>query len=221
MNDYLKITVSPFLVAAVSESIDFTASLLPHTVAHATGMSGRRFRAFLNYLVGCIPSCVYLEIGTWRGATLRAAIHRNEGARGIAIDNWSEFAGPRAEFIASMAGYSNWQLIDGDFRTVDYAAVGPVNVFFYDGGHAEEDQYDGVILPQRALADQHVMIIDDWNWPYVREATYRALADLGSTIVHQIEVRTALDGEHPATSNEQSDWHNGCLIAVIQKGKHT
>jgi hypothetical protein len=61
------------------------------------GMSGTKYRFFINSLVRGLPDARYLEVGSWAGSTLCSAIHGNK-VLAVAIDNWSEFGGPRDAF---------------------------------------------------------------------------------------------------------------------------
>jgi hypothetical protein len=73
---------------------------LPDTVLDLPGMSGKKYRMFINNLVEIVPDPHYLEIGVWR-STLCSAIFGNE-MTATAIDNWSEFSGPAEAFLANL-----------------------------------------------------------------------------------------------------------------------
>ena len=111
------------------------------------------------------------------------------------------------------------EIIENDFRKVDYKAIGKFNVLFYDGSHDEKDQYDGVIIPQVALDDTAILIIDDWNWHRVRRGTLNALKDSNWRIDYSIEVRTSFGDNIPLVHGSTSEWHNGCIVAVIAKNQ--
>jgi hypothetical protein len=87
----------------------------------------------------------------------------------------------------------------------------------YDGPHALEDQYDGVIIAQPALDDVYTLIVDDWNQVNdVQAGTYKALEELGHKIICSMEIITAGDARI-SISHEHSDWHNGYFLAVVSK----
>jgi hypothetical protein len=188
---------------------------LPEEVLQMQGMVGRRYRMFVNNLMREIESPQYLEIGSYKGASAVAA------AYGVAryvtcIDDFSMFGGPREEFAANLKQYGIVPtLLDSDFRAVDYSKMPLYNVFFYDGPHAEKDNYQAMRLVAAALDDEYVLIVDDWNWEQVRNGVFSGLRDSGQRILSAIEVRTVnrvnpLDAQH-------GDWHNGYLIAVVRK----
>ena len=61
-----------------------------------------------------------------------------------------------------------------------------------------------------------MFIVDDWNYPPARQGTASVVRDLGLTVLHEVTIRTTVDDTQPALRNEQSDWHNGCYIAVLR-----
>lgn len=205
--------------AAMQLAVTDTSNLDPR-VFGLPGMSGRRYRAFINNLISGISDPRYLEVGSWAGSTLCSAINRN-AVRATAIDNWSQFGGPKENFLANVQEFRTPQayvnFIEMDFRQVDYAALGKFDVYLFDGPHEKIDQFDGLNLAQPALNDTFVFIVDDWNWSGVREGTEEAVARCGLTVHYKLEIRTTLDDSHAAIANENSDWHNGYSIAVLSK----
>jgi len=195
---------------------------LPRAIRDVEGMSGQKYRMFINRFIHSLPDARYLEIGSWAGSTAVAALYGNK-ARALCIDNWSQFGGPKAKFVANIESIRSADLdfsfVERDFRTVDYASIGTFNVYLFDGPHSERDQYDGIVLPQRALAETYLLVVDDWNWFQVRVGTLQGLKDADCRIECSIEIRTTLDNSHPDSFGNDSDWHNGYLIAVICQGK--
>lgn len=184
------------------------------------GLSGRKYRLFINNLMTTLYRPRYLEIGCWTGSTLFSATS-GAGVSATTIDDWSEVGAPREAFLANLrrlrAESSDITLIESDFRKVGYASLGPIDVFTYDGPHQESDQYDGIVMPAAALKDEHVLVVDDWNWPGPRSGTLRALGDLRYSIRYALAIRTTLDDSHPELYGEATDWHNGYFIAVLAK----
>ncbi|MGH6835705.1 MAG: class I SAM-dependent methyltransferase [Methylocella sp.] len=196
-------------------------SRLPKEVLKMRGMSGQKYRMLINNLVASIALPRYLEIGSWLGSTACSAISGN--ALGIVcIDNWSEFEGPKDEFRRNIASVihagAEFRLIESDFRAVDFTALGsPFNLYMFDGPHAYADQYEGICIAAPALAQSYVQVVDDWNWPEVREATWDAVRDTQIDVLFKIEVRTTQDGTQPVLRHQYSDWHNGYFIAVCRR----
>lgn len=197
---------------------------LPDNIRFMHGMSGKKYRYLINNLVKNTPDARYLEIGCWAGSTACSAIWRNT-VKATCIDNWSEFGGPKDQFMSNIQQCLNdtsgtgidFNFIENDFRKVDYSTLGKNNIYMFDGPHSEQDQYDGIALVQDALEDVYTLIVDDWNWPNVTNGTLAALEAVGNKIIASIEIRTTTNYQHPKISQENSDWHNGYIIALIHK----
>ncbi len=207
------------LKTALKAAID-GRSKLPAVVRAIKGMSGQRYRTLINTLIEGLDRPRYLEIGSWLGSTAAAAICGNS-VRAVCIENWSEFSGTKAQFLANIekAKTSNTELrlIEHDFRNVDYRALGKFNVFFFDGPHNEVDHRDGILVVQPSLDDRFVLIVDDWNWPQVRLGTMRGLLAAKCRVESSVRVRTTHNNTRATPANEASDWHNGYFIAVARK----
>lgn len=211
--------LSTTLFQAFSVAVDATRTM-PESAYDIEGMSGSSFRTFLNLVLGLVQPAKYLEIGSWKGSTAVAALWQND-CTAVCIDNWSEFGGPKSEFLQSLESFSvagRVRTIEADFKTVDYSEIGEIDAYFYDGPHEQDDHYDGILLPQPALRDDYLLFVDDWNWRQVRLGTLRAIADSNSIIQFGIEVFTTEDGTQPSYCRRRNEWHNGCFLAVMQKG---
>jgi predicted O-methyltransferase YrrM len=194
---------------------------LPEWLRLVPGLSGQKFRLFCNNLLRLLPAPQVLEIGTGPGSTILAAVF-NTAARGTTVDDWSAGRAAQASFLAYRNLLRNRDAItqiEQDFRAVDYAALPPADVFFYDGPLDPGDVRDALACVQPALKPQHVLIIDDWNHTPVRKEALAALHGMALPVVWSAEVRTTLDGSHPEVGGEQSDWHNGYFIAVVDRSR--
>lgn len=193
---------------------------LPPAILLMQGMSGQRYRMFVNNLVRMLERARYLEVGSWLGSTACSAMWGNS-AKVTCIDNWTQFGGPKDAFLKNAEvtrSNCDFKFIESDFRLVDYSALGSHNVYLFDGPHEEEDQYDGITYAYSALDEEFVLIVDDFNWKAVRSGTLRATTDLNLVEVFTIEVRTSQDGSQPVDFlMEHSDWHNGYYIGVFRK----
>ena len=195
-------------------------SKLPDGVLTMPGMSGRQYRKLINKLVEITPDARYLEIGSWAGSTACSAMYGNT-CKLLCIDNWSEFGGPKETFHQNIDTYGNdnidFNYIESDYESVDYSQVGKYNVYLFDGPHKEQDQYLGISLTQAALEDTYTLVVDDWNWDFVRNGTLNALKELNQTVISSVIVKTTQNNAHPTIHGPDSDWHNGYFIAVIKK----
>lgn len=206
---------------ALSLAKQDTSDRLSKTVREMEGMSGQRYRTFINILINSLGAeASYLEVGSWKGSTAAAALEGNRG-HAVCIDNWSQFGGPKEEFLQNIGSTRldgvSLEILEEDFRRIDFDRLGRFNVYLFDGPHEEQDQHDGIMLAQPALADPHVLIVDDWNWPQVRIGTFRAICESGWRVGYSAEIRTTHDNRHAPVRGKDSDWHNGYLIALLQR----
>jgi hypothetical protein len=200
-------------------------SYLPDWLMTMEAMSGKKYKHFINQLISQVNDVKYLEVGTWTGSTACSSLYNNK-VDAYFVDNWGQFnpqGNVKSLFFKNIdeikkdSPEATYQFQEKDFRSVDYNDIGKYNVYFFDGPHEEQDQYDGVVYAQAALEDEFIFICDDWNWNEVRTGTTRAFVDLNLEILYSLEIRTTIDGSTPALVYEQSDWHNGYFIASCKK----
>ena len=197
------------------------------------GMSGKKYRYFINNFVSLTDNPRYLEIGSWTGSTVCSALYGN-AAKAVCIDNWLTF--PEEEQVRKFFNTENqkktfeintkkvitekidFKFIESDFRKIDYKEVGKFNIYVFDGPHEVKDHYDGIEIVQPALDEVFVLIIDDWNMPHVREGTLKAIDDSNINVISKIEIMTTQNDAVPKLLQCQfSDWHLGYFLAVCKK----
>jgi len=206
MQDY-----TPDEVQAIINSIESGTRL---ALPEVEGYSGWKVRNLLNRLVGLRRYTVYLEIGVHLGSTYVPAMFGSGRSKGTAIDAWSMFGDLESSFVENLKThglFSKTNVIHEDFRLVDTSKItNPVNVYFYDGPHDRECQYKAFTHIAPVLADQFIVLVDDFNWAEPREETYRALHDLHYTIEHE----WVLKGPYNGSADE---WWNSIFLGIIRK----
>jgi predicted O-methyltransferase YrrM len=159
-------------------------------VADVPGMASPKKQRLLGIAFGCLPEdeC-YLEVGTFQGKSLVSAAHGNPRRAMYACDNFSEFSDLNSpeQLRANLARHGlddTVTFFDADFRDVlDREHVAdPVGLYFYDGAHDEQSQYDGIVRAEPLLADEALVLVDDWRYAedshsYAKAGTERAIAD--------------------------------------------
>ncbi len=105
------------------------------------GMSSPKVRHFLNNLCS-LPEANYLEIGCWKGSTLVASLFGNQSSisSAVAIDNWSDFGGPKEEFDSNcqifLSSYPCKFYEEDCFQIAPCSLCNnPINIYFYDVDH--------------------------------------------------------------------------------------
>lgn len=216
-------------------------STLPPAVLDLEGMTGTMTRMFYNSLLGPQHPLVaaaaaagagippprllcYLEVGCWLGSSFISALHGNAGhvRSAVVCDNWSEFCGPKEQFLDNVA-----DLVPGlefDLRDDDcFALTTPLpadtfHVYLYDGPHDRDSHRRAITCMWHALASLCIVVVDDWNWEDVREGTWEGLRAVGATVAWVREIRMTQDGSHTPPALARRMWWNGMAVFVLEKG---
>jgi hypothetical protein len=220
-----KISLSQFdstvLIEHVKKSIELAKQEISSLknrpeIFNISGYSSAKVRHVLNNICS-LPNARYLEIGVFKGSTFISALYNNIGtlAQAIAIDDWSEFGGPRNEFINNTQHFlpnGSFTFYDHNCFTIDKQKVfqNPIDIYFYDGNHLEDSHKKAFTLLDSVLADTFIAIVDDWDWTIVNSWTRVAFKELNYNILYEEQL-------HSNGINDASTWWNGFYIAVIQK----
>jgi hypothetical protein len=194
-------------------------SKITNDIINMEGMSGTKTRHFYNNLLDT-EDARYLEIGTWKGSSVCSAMCGNK-AKVICIDNWSEFGGPKSEFLVNFEkfkGENEATFIENDCYKVDVSTLPKFNIYMYDGNHTHESHYKALLHYYNCLDDVFIFIVDDWNWKDVRDGTTSSIQRLNLNVLYEKEIRTTNNDTHSVLgSPEQKEWHNGIYVAILQK----
>jgi len=178
------------------------------------GMSGLMTRHFYNNLCS-LEGARYLEIGTWKGSSVCSAISNNK-TKTVCIDDFSEFneAGDTRECllenIASFKGDNEITFIESDCWGIDPSGFAiKFNIYMYDGCHDEVPHFKALNHFMECLDDEFIYIVDDWNWPSVREATFKSIEKNG--------LETLFKKEITYDDINRETWWNGIGIFVLKK----
>jgi len=187
------------------------------------GMSGHKTRHFLNNVVQGIGGR-YLEIGVWKGSTFCSALYNSvTNNYCVAIDNWSEFSGPRNEFQTNLQRFVDLEnlkvrVLEKDYREITandllISHLGKFPIYLYDGPHKRQDHYDALSLYLQYLENDFVFLCDDWNWTDDVEVGTRQAFDKLKIVVHREWVMTTPNN----IDHDQPGWWNGYYAAVCSK----
>lgn len=199
-------------------------SKITEEILRMDGMTGIKTRHFYNNICSMEDSR-YLEIGTYKGSSICSAMCDNTMTC-IAIDNWSEFNGPKEEFMVNFnkfKGNNNASFIEQDCWTVDVSKLGKFNIYMYDGNHKESSHFKALNYYLPCFDDEFIYIIDDWNWVDVRNGTNKSIAENNCEILYQKEIFTNNEGPpewgpgQGMRFGKDGDWHNGICIFILKK----
>jgi hypothetical protein len=206
------------LIDAAFQNAENMVSKVTSDIINMEGMSGTITRHFYNNLLNT-EDARYLEIGTWKGSSVCSAMCGNK-AKVVCIDNWSEFGGPKKEFMENFAkfkGENDATFIESDCYKVDASTLPKFNIYMYDGNHTDESHYKALMHYYNCLDDIFIFIVDDWNWKAVREGTARSIQKLNLKVLYEQKVRLTWDESHTPQPLASQTWWNGIYVAILQK----
>lgn len=160
----------------------------------------------------------YLECGTYAGATLSAATNNNP-VRAIGIDNFCQTWHPgrdiKAEFTANKDRFAPASsFIEGNcFNPACLASVGTgIDILYFDGDHTHDAQARALPYFLNALADTFLFIVDDYNWPDVKNGTEDGLNAVSSkaSVIRDWQLIGEAHQDDPV-------WHNGIALFLCKK----
>ena len=189
-------------------------SKITNDIINMEGMSGTKTRHFYNNLLST-PDARYLEIGVWKGSSVCSAMCSNS-ATVLCIDNWSEFGGPKSEFLINFEkfkGNNNASFIESDCYNIDVSKLPKFNIYMYDGNHTNESHYKALLHFYDCLDDIFIFIVDDWNWENVQNETIRSIKNLNLKILYEKSIILPFDNSVVPEPN----WWNGIYVAILQK----
>lgn len=143
-------------------------------------MSTIAIAAIVNRAVALMPASeTYLNIGVWHGFSLLAGMLGHPDKTCIGVDNFCKFGGPRAAFRERFARYRG---AAHHFHEMDYAEYlprvhqTPLGVYYFDGPHTREHQFNNLRLAERFFAPGCVILVDDINGEAARQGTLDFIA---------------------------------------------
>jgi hypothetical protein len=138
----------------------------------------------------------------------------------VCIDNWSEFGGPKSEFLVNFEkfkGENNARFIENDCYKVNVSLLPKFNMYMYDGNHTNESHYKALLHYYKCLDDIFIFIVDDWNWQDVRNGTTSSIKKLNLTVLYEREIRLTWDNSTTPEPQLSKTWWNGIYVAILKK----
>ncbi|MDB5119782.1 MAG: hypothetical protein JWN56_1000 [Sphingobacteriales bacterium] len=184
------------------------------------GMTGHKTRHLYNNLLN-IGDSRYLEVGTWAGSSVCAAMYNNTSTV-VCIDNWSEFGGADVkeiffEYFNELKGANDASFIEADCFKLNIDDLIKFNIYLYDGGHSYEDHYKALEYYLPCLDDLFIFIIDDWNWEKVRNGTNDSIMDFKLEVLWKKEIILTTNDEHTPLDEAKQNWWNGIAVFLLKK----
>lgn len=195
-------------------------SKLSESILNINGMTGNKTRHLYNNICG-LSGANYFEIGTYTGTSLISSLFENS-VTALAVDNWSEFNGPKEQFINNMNEFlpgKKYHFLEKDCFSITPEDIKNVfeeiDIYLYDGAHDYESQRKALTYFSNYLSKYSIVIIDDFRndtptWANVSLGTYKGIEESGLIIHHKIEIIT-----HQESSGRSEFW-NGFGLFVLE-----
>lgn len=145
----------------------------------------------------------FVNVGVWHGFTFLSGMINNLHKKCIGIDNFSEFGGPREDFLHRFSHYRSDSHSFYDIDYVDYFMHkhnDPIGFYLYDGAHDYASQLKGLQLAEPFFAKNCMIMVDDTNWEQPRQATFDFIANSVNKYKILFDVTTAYN-QHPTFWN--------------------
>lgn len=206
---------------AIRKAESYDTKIRPHAL-QMVGMSGLKNRIFMNEMVHADTR--YLEVGVWLGSTFVSALYKNTWDYAVAIDDFSELGGQQEQFIDNCQTNIIRDYNDGKsfcfinancFKLSDTQKdlIKDINVYFYDGGHSQLEQYDALAMYKSMMAKTFIYIVDDWNHKPAQVGTRDAIKNLGLKVHKEWEIFNPV----PTVDDDYFNWWNGFYVAILEK----
>lgn len=215
-------TVKDMIIHCLSSVLNAytnTSKLSPELL-EIEGYSGNKTRHLYNNICNVI-GLNYLEIGTWKGSSFCSALYKNTNIRSaIAVDNWSQFNGPKNIFLENTSKFlseNRFRFIEKDcWELTNDDIPDPIHIYMYDGDHSYESHKKAITKIHPFLAKYSIVLIDDWvvdEWK-VRQATYDGIQEMNMKIHYTISIGLVNAKEYHTPGD--TFW-NGCGIFVLER----
>ena len=202
-------------------------SKLPLDALLMEGFSGTKTRHFYNSLcadaIEAGRKTRYLEVGTFQGSSLVSTLFGNsDTCRATVVETWHEYGGKK-EFWENLLRFNVTNDVDvyeEDFFAFNVSQLqNEIDVYLYDGDHSVKAHHEGIVRVWSALAQQAIVIIDDWNGENVRNGTFSGLAAVGAHVEESWEIMYVVSGGHTPKIFAGGEFWNGIAVFVIDKTK--
>lgn len=167
-------------------------------------MSSFAIGAAINRAVSSLKEgTCFVNVGVWNGFTYLSGLMGNPGKKCVGVDNFSQFGGPKKEFLNRFEKYKspNHSFYDMDYE--DYfinVHKDPIGFYIYDGEHGYKNQLRGLQIAEPFFSDNCIILVDDTNLETPREATLDFIKQSSNKYEILLDEKTAYNG-HPTFWN--------------------
>jgi len=188
-------------ISNLSEEVLMLPSFNTHAIKH-----------LLNNLGGI--GTKYLECGLHKAGGFICAQYHNQ-MKAVGIDNWSEFQQDGEskkiafELCEKHLDPTSYKILDMDCFDATKSLIGSgFDMFTYDANHSFEAQYKAIGYFLSFMKNEFILNVDDTEWADPKEATEKAIKDLGLTVLFR---------QHLFDGQMGGKWWNGFTTYYLKK----
>ena len=214
-----------FLINQCIESVynsDRNISKINNDILNIEGMSSPKVRHLMNNLCS-FDNCRYLEVGSWMGSTLCSAAFKNKGSF-IGVDNFTEFHSSvssayknsqeniKNKLTANIDSLNqkNIYFQEKDFFNSKFETKEKINVFFYDGVHSQQSQYENLNIAKPFLDEYFIYLVDD----FYCEVSLPKACSLAA--INNFKFEVFFYCELPSNKKDEPLYHGGVGMFVLK-----
>ena len=171
-------------------------------------LNAKPYFHLLNNLCS-LKKASHLHVGLLAGDSFIAALSGNQKLlKDVVGLDWFQEC-PKDTFLTNCQKYldmSQCVVLNGDCFNIDKSIFKkPINIFLYDADHSLKAHEKALTYFDDIFSDLFVVVIDDWECPWIRKPTFCALKKLG----HEILYENFIPGPRK--------YRSGQYVAVIKK----
>lgn len=206
----------------IPSTVDIRNTILPfkdketkealHEICAIPRMSTFAIGAVINLIVSNMPdNTAFVNIGVWYGYSFLCGLVDNPDKKCIGVDNFSEFDGPREDFLQRFENYRGKNHLFYDMDYLEYFSEiheDTIGFYLYDGNHSKENQFRSLQVAEPYFSKDCLILIDDINWSEPMEATNEFIRQSRHSYEIIAEERT-IHNYHPTY------WNGIALLRMI------
>jgi hypothetical protein len=190
---------------------------MPSFIFEIPGFTGEKVQALFALLAEAMPQVKWLEVGAFYGATISAAAYGHDG-QFVTVDDFRqcENAEEARTSVTALAPRCGFRLVDLDCFSPEALTLVPegVEIYFFDGPHGAYDHARAISHYAPKLADEFLLIVDDWNWETTRDGTHKGILDARLKISWIKEIKANVE---PGDGDRYGWWNSLGVFALKKK----
>ena len=148
----------------------------------------------------------YVNIGVWKGFSMIAGM-LNTNCNVYGNDNFSQFNGPKKEFMRKFNSLKNEEkhfFYECDYKDFfkDFEKLKKsISFYYYDGEHSYKNQFENLIIAKEYFKSGTIILVDDVNFQEVESGTKDFISKYPNEYKIIKDIKTANNHCHPSYWN--------------------